>query len=225
MLYRALHVVVRPAAMAFWRPEVVGAENVPLTGPVILASNHLSFADSVVIPLTAPRQVSFLAKADYFTGTGITGFVSRQWFTAMGSIPVDRDNTRAAQQSLDLALEHLRGGGAFGIYPEGTRSRDGRLYKGKTGVAWLALTAGCPVVPVALTGTDQLQPVGSRVPKRIRFRVEFGTALDFTERFDGVPAGRARREATDEIMAAILAMSGQEWAGTYNQRQPDQPSL
>src|SRR5699024_2156705 len=148
-------------------------DNVPADGPVILASNHLSFADSVVIPLTAPRQVAFLAKDDYWTGTGLSGLISRSFFTAIGSIPVDRDDPRAAQNSLDLALAHLRDGGAFGIYPEGTRSRDGRLYRGRTGVAWLALTAGCPVVPVALTGTDKLQPVGSRMIKRVKFRVEF----------------------------------------------------
>lgn len=218
MLYQVLHRVVTPAAMVLWRPEVIGAENVPRTGPVILASNHLSFADSVVIPLTAPRQVAFLAKEEYFTGTGVKGLVSRQWFTAIGSIPVNRDDTRAAQASLDVALAHLRRGGAFGIYPEGTRSRDGRLFRGRTGVAWLALTAGCPVVPVALTGTDKLQPVGARLPKLVRFRVEFGAPIDFTGRFDGVPSGRARRQATDEIMSAIHAMSGQELVGVYNQR-------
>lgn len=224
MLYRALRVVVRPTALAIWRPDIVGADNVPAQGPVILASNHLSFADSVVIPLAAPRQVAFLAKDDYWTGTGVKGLVSRSFFTAIGSIPVDRDDPRAAQNSLDLALQHLRSGGAFGIYPEGTRSRDGLLYRGRTGVAWLALTAGCPVVPVSLTGTDQLQPVGSRLPKRVRVRVEFGAPLDFTGRFDDVPAGRARREATDEIMAAIQAMSGQEFAGRYNERTPELPA-
>lgn len=224
MLYRALRVVVRPTALAIYRPDVIGTENVPAEGGVILASNHLSFADSLVIPLTAPRQVSFLAKDDYWTGTGVRGVVSRNFFTAIGSIPVDRDDPRAAQTSLDLALEHLRGGGAFGIYPEGTRSRDGQLYRGRTGVAWLALTAGCPVVPVALTGTDKLQPVGSRLPKVVKFRVEFGTPIDFTGRFDDVPAGRARREATDEIMAAIHAMSGQQLAGRYNERTPELPA-
>lgn len=221
MLYRALRVVVRPTALAIWRPDIIGAENVPADGPVILASNHLSFVDSVVIPLAAPRQVSFLAKDDYFTGSGVKGMLSRQWFTAIGSIPVNRDNTRAAQESLDLALAHLRTGGAFGIYPEGTRSRDGRLYRGRTGVAWLALTAGCPVVPVALTGTDQLQPVGSTLPKRVKVTVEFGAPIDVTGRFEDIPAGKARRLVTDEIMAAIQEMSGQEPAGSYNQRPPD----
>mgnify|MGYP001198464211 CR=1 FL=1 len=225
MLYRALRVIVRPTALAIWRPDVIGADNVPSQGPVILASNHLSFADSLVIPLTSPRQVAFLAKDEYWTGTGIKGLVSRHFFTAIGSIPVNRDDTRAAQLSLDLALAHLREGGAFGIYPEGTRSRDGRLYRGRTGVAWLALTAGCPVVPVALTDTDKLQPVGSTIPRRVRFRVEFGAPIDFTGRFEGVPAGRARREATDEIMAAIHAMSGQELAGKYNERAAEQPGV
>ena len=224
MLYEVLHPVVTPLATAIWRPQVVGAHNVPMSGGVILASNHLSFADSVVIPLTAPRQVAFLAKAEYFTGTGIKGWVSREWFTGVGSIPVNRDDARAAQESLDLALTHIQGGGAFGIYPEGTRSRDGRLYRGRTGVAWLALQSGCPVVPVALTGTDQIQPVGARLPRRAKVRVEFGRPIEVAGRFDGVPQGRARRELTDEVMAAILAMSGQEEAGEYNQRQPELPA-
>lgn len=218
MLYRLLHITVRPAAVALWRPEVIGAHNVPASGPVILASNHLSFADSVAIPLTAPRQVAFLAKAEYFTGKGLKGWVSRTWFTAIGSIPVEREHARAAQQSLDLALAHLRAGGVFGIYPEGTRSRDGRLYRFRTGVAWLALETGCPVVPVALRGTDRLQPVGSRLPRVRRFTVEFGEPLTFTEPYAGMPAGRARRAVTDEIQAAVQAMSGQQPAGAYNQR-------
>lgn len=221
MLYELLHPVVTPLATAIWRPEVVGADHVPASGPVILASNHRSFIDSVVIPLTSPRQVAFLAKAEYFTGTGVKGWISREWFEGVGSIPVDRDDTRAAQKSLDAALAHLRKGGAFGIYPEGTRSRDGRLYRGRTGVAWLALQAQCPVVPVGLQGTQDIQPVGARFPRRAKVRVEFGEPIHVAGRFDGVPQGRARRELTDEVMARILAMSGQEWAGEYNQRAPD----
>lgn len=224
MIYELLHPIVTPLATAIWRPEVVGKEHVPPKGPVILASNHLSFADSVVIPLTSPRQVAFLAKSEYFTGKGLKGWISREWFEGVGSIPVDRDDTRAAQASLDLALAHLRGGGAFGIYPEGTRSRDGRLYRGRTGVAWLALEAGCPIVPVGLTGTPDIQPVGSRFPRRAKVRVEFGTPIHVAGRFDGVPQGRARRELTDEVMTAILAMTGQEWAGEYNQRPPETPA-
>lgn len=221
MLYGFLHLTVRPAALALWRPEIVGAHHVPATGPVILASNHLSFADSVAIPLTSPRQVSFLAKAEYFTGRGLKGWVNRSFFTAIGSIPVERDQTKAAQQSLDLALEHLHGGGVFGIYPEGTRSRDGRLYRFRTGVAWLALEANCPVVPVALTGTAELQPIGRRFPKIQRFQVEFGPAMTFTERYAGVPAGKARRAVADEIFTAVQGMSAQDPAAEYNQRAPD----
>lgn len=221
MIYELLHPVVTPLATAIWRPEVVGAHHVPASGPVILASNHRSFIDSVVIPLTSPRQVAFLAKAEYFTGTGVKGWITREWFEGVGSIPVDRDDTRAAQKSLDAALAHLRKGGAFGIYPEGTRSRDGRLYRGRTGVAWLALQAQCPVVPVGLQGTQDIQPVGARFPRRAKVRVEFGEPIHVAGRFDGVPQGRARRELTDEVMARILAMSGQEWAGEYNQRAPD----
>ena len=224
MIYELLHPIVTPLATAIWRPEVVGRENVPPKAPVILASNHLSFVDSVVIPLTSPRQVAFLAKSEYFTGKGLKGWISREWFEGVGSIPVDRDDTRAAQASLDLALAHLRSGGAFGIYPEGTRSRDGRLYRGRTGVAWLALQAGCPVVPVALSGTQDIQPVGSRLPRRAKVRVEFGAPIEVAGRFDGIPQGRARRELTDEVMAAILTMSGQEWAGEYNQRAPETPA-
>ena len=223
MIYELLHPVVTPLATAIWRPEVVGRENVPMEGPVILASNHRSFIDSVVIPLTAPRQVAFLAKSEYFTGTGVKGWISREWFTGVGSIPVDRDDTRAAQKSLDLALQHLRDGGAFGIYPEGTRSRDGRLYRGRTGVAWLALEAGCPVVPVGLRGTQDIQPVGSRLPRRATVRVEFGAPIRVADRFDGVPQGRARRELTDEVMQRIRELSGQEWAGEYAQRSSDAP--
>lgn len=221
MIYELLHPIVTPLATFIWRPEVVGRENVPMEGPVVLASNHRSFTDSLVIPLTSPRQVAFLAKSEYFTGTGVKGWISREWFEGVGSIPVDRNDTRAAQQSLDLALEHLRAGGAFGIYPEGTRSRDGRLYRGRTGVAWLALEAGCPIVPVGLQGTQDIQPVGSRFPRRAKVRVEFGAPIPVAGRFEGVPQGRARRELTDEVMEAILAMSGQEWAGEYNQRPPD----
>ncbi len=188
---------------------------------MILASNHLSFADSVAIPLVSPRQVAFLAKAEYFTGTGPKGWVSRTWFTSIGSIPVNRDHARSAQESLDVALTHLRGGGVFGIYPEGTRSRDGSLYRFRTGVAWLALQASCPVVPVAVTGTDTLMPVGAKLPRVRKFTVEFGQPLDFTERYADLPAGRARREVADEIYQAVLAMSGQNEAGDFNQRQAD----
>ena len=221
MMYTLLHSVVPPVAKAIWRPAVLGLDNVPKSGGVILASNHLSFADSLVIPIVVPRKVAFLAKSDYFTGSGVKGAVSRAWFEGMGMVPVDRDDKNAALASLDTALSVLGRGEAFGIYPEGTRSRDGRLYRGRTGVAHLALTAGVPVVPVGLVGTDKLQPVGSRLPRRVPLTISFGTPIQVAGRFEGVPLGRARREVTDEIMNAIQALSGQEEAGIYNDHAPD----
>jgi 1-acyl-sn-glycerol-3-phosphate acyltransferase len=216
MLVEGMKAVVSPVAKVVWRPTIEGAANVPRHGPVIVASNHRSFVDSVVIPICAPRPVSFLAKAEYFTGRGVKGAANRWWYTAIGAIPVDRGSHRAAQESLDAALAVLRAGGAFGIYPEGTRSRDGRLYRGRTGVAWLALTSGAPVVPVALAGTEDIQPVGSSRPRVRPVTVRFGSPMVFTTR-TGVAPGRQRREVTDQIMAAIQALSGQQLAGTYNE--------
>jgi 1-acyl-sn-glycerol-3-phosphate acyltransferase len=220
-MYTVLHTVVPPIAKLIWRPDVRGLDRVPSKGGVLLASNHLSFADSVVIPVVVPRKVVFLAKSDYFTGTGLKGAVSRAWFGGLGMLPVDRDDSKAALASLDTALEVLGRGEAFGIYPEGSRSRDGRLYRGRTGVAHLALTAGVPVVPVGLIGTDRLQPVGSRLPRRVKVTVAFGEPIEVRGEYDGVPLGRARRELTDRIMTAIQALSGQEEAGVYNDRPPD----
>lgn len=220
MFYGLIHGVVAPLSKRIWRPVVEGLDNVPLDGPLIVASNHLSFVDSVVIPIVAPRPVVFLAKADYFNGSGIKGAAQRAWFEGLGMVPVDRDDTKAALASLDIALDILGKGQAFGIYPEGTRSRDGLLYRGRTGVAHLALTSGAPVVPVGLTGTEHIQPVGSRVPKLAKVTVRFGEPLRFAGRYDDVPLGRARREVTDEIMTAVQALSGQEEAGVYNDRPP-----
>jgi 1-acyl-sn-glycerol-3-phosphate acyltransferase len=220
MLFRVIQAAVPPMLRAVLRPDVSGKQHVPRTGPVIIASNHLSFADSVLIPVVAPRKVAFLAKSDYFHGTGVRGALQRGWFEGLGMVPVDRDDTRAAIESLDIALDVLRNGKAFGIYPEGTRSRDGRIYRGRTGVAHLALTSGAPVVPVGLQGTENLQPVGSRLPRLARVTVRFGEPISFAGRYDGVPSGRARREVTDEIMTAIQALSGQEPAGVYNDRAP-----
>jgi 1-acyl-sn-glycerol-3-phosphate acyltransferase len=218
MLYVTVRTVVRPAARAVWRPVVEGTENVPKEGPVLIASNHLSFVDSVVLPIVSPRKVVFLAKDEYFNHTGVKGVVYRGWFGSLGMVPVNREDTKAALASLDIALEVLGRGEAFGIYPEGTRSRDGRLYRGRTGVAHLALTSGAPVVPVGLAGTQDLQPVGSRLPRLAKVTVRFGEPLRFDGRYDGVPLGRARREATDEIMTEIQKLSGQEAAGAYNDR-------
>jgi 1-acyl-sn-glycerol-3-phosphate acyltransferase len=221
VLYGVSHRIVPPLLKAVWRPHVIGLQQVPATGPLILASNHQSFVDSIVIPAVVPRPVSFLAKSDYFEGTGVKGRFMKEWFEAFGALPVDRDDSRAALASLDTALSVLAEGGAFGIYPEGTRSRDGRLYRGRTGVAQLALTSGAPIVPVGLRDTEKLQPVGSNRPRLVRVTVTFGEPIDVRGRYDGVPPGKARREITDQVMTEIASMTGQEQAGVYNDRAPD----
>lgn len=222
VMYRCVDALIAPLARGLWRPTVAGAELVPRTGGVLLASNHLAFVDSVVIPVVAPRKVVFLAKQEYFTGTGVRGRLQRAWFEGLGMVPVDRDDTRSALASLDVALEVLGRGEAFGLYPEGTRSRDGRLYRGKVGVAQLALVSGAPIVPVGVCGTEHIQPAGTRLPRLAEITVRFGAPIEVAGRYDDVPAGRARRQITDEVMAAIGALTGQEQAGVYNQR-PERP--
>ncbi|ALX66759.1 1-acyl-sn-glycerol-3-phosphate acyltransferase [Microbacterium sp. XT11] len=203
-----------------YRPRIEGRENVPREGAVIFASNHLSFIDSVAIPVAAPRPVHFLAKSSYFEGTGFSGWASKTFFEAIGAIPVRRGAGQAALDALDLQRQLLDDGLAVALYPEGTRSLDGRLYKGRTGVAFLALQTGAPVVPVGLIGTDKVMPVGAKMPTmRERVTVRFGRPLDLTP-LGPATSGRARRQATDEIMAAIHALSGQELAGTYNEAPP-----
>ena len=213
MVYLISRLILRPLFLLVFRPHVVGRENVPPAGAFIIASNHLSFIDSMAIPLMAPRRVGYLAKAEYFTGSGLRGWFTKTWFTALGALPVERDTHRAAQAALDTAMTVLDAGGGFGIYPEGTRSRDGRLARGKTGVAWLALTADCPVVPVGITGTDRIQPVGAGWPRPHRFTVVFGKPLTFPEHRGQAGRNRSRREVTDTIMTAIAELSGQEKAG------------
>jgi 1-acyl-sn-glycerol-3-phosphate acyltransferase len=208
-----------------WRPRVVGRENIPRQGPVILASNHLSFIDSVVIPLIVPRRVRFLAKAEYFDGGGLRAGSVAFFFRMVDAVPVRRENQRDAVASLELALRVLRDGFAFGIYPEGTRSRDGRLYRGRTGVGWLAMASGAPIVPVTLTGTDRIQPIGTRMPRIHRVRVVFGEPIDPAPYVARVAAeggaGKGRREITDLVMDRIAASSPQRRAGVYNQRPAD----
>jgi len=219
MLYLLTRITLGWVARLIYRPVIEGRDNIPRKGPVLLASNHLSFVDSIVIPLAAPRQVVFLAKAEYFTGRGLYGAWMRGFLTAVGAVPVQRGAAGAAQEALDSALEILQEGLAFGIYPEGTRSRDGRLYRGRTGVAWLALAAGCPVVPVALSGTQDIQPMGTKVPRIRKITVRFGEPLDFSHLQEAKQAkpGAARREVTDAVMAAIHDLSGQELAPRYNE--------
>jgi len=211
--------IMAPIARFVFRPRITGKENIPREGRVILASNHLSFIDSIVIPLTAPRRVQFLAKSTYFTGTGFKGWVSRQFFTSIGAIGVERGAGQAAQVALDAGREVLDGDGAFAIYPEGTRSLDGRLYRGRTGVGWLALTTGAVVVPVGLIGTQEIMPVGSKMPRIRRISVKFGEPIDVSVH-GTADSGRARRKATDEIMAAIHDLTGQELANSYNESPP-----
>jgi 1-acyl-sn-glycerol-3-phosphate acyltransferase len=208
-----------------WRPTVTGLENIPPEGAVILASNHLSFSDSVVIPLVVPRRVRFLAKADYFEGRGVRGRLVAAFFRFVDAVPVNRESQRDSMASLELAMSVLRNGHAFGIYPEGTRSRDGRLYRGRNGVGWLAMESGAPVVPVAVQGTDKVQPVGSNMPRPHPVTVRFGPAVDPGPWVEAVTAqggaGRARREITDQVMDRIAAMSPQPRADCYNERPSD----
>ena len=213
-------VVVAPLARMVYRPRVEGRAHVPKTGPVIFASNHLSFIDSIAIPVAAPRPVHFLAKSSYFDGTGVGGWFSREFFTAIGAVAVQRGAGQAALDALDQQRRLLDEGKAVALYPEGTRSLDGRLYKGRTGVAFLALQSGAPVVPVGLLGTADVMPVGARLPSlRHRVTVRFGRPLDLSGH-GPAESGRARRLATDEIMAAIHALSGQELAHSYNEVPP-----
>ncbi len=209
--------VITPLARLVYRPHIEGKANVPKAGPVIFASNHLSFIDSIAIPVAAPRPVHFLAKSSYFEGKGFSGWVSREFFTAIGAIPVQRGAGQAALDALEQQRRLLEAGRAVALYPEGTRSLDGRLYKGRTGVAFLALQSGAPVVPVGLIGTDKVMPVGAKAPSlKHRVTVRFGEPLDLSHH-GAAESGKARRLATDDIMTAIHALSGQELANAYNE--------
>jgi 1-acyl-sn-glycerol-3-phosphate acyltransferase len=209
------YVVIGPIVKAIFRPWIIGRRNIPSEGAAILASNHLSFVDSIFLPLMIDRPVAFLAKSDYFTGRGIKGWATRMFFKATGQLPIDRSGGQASEASLNTGLQVLGRGDLLGIYPEGTRSPDGRLYRGRTGVARLILESGAPVVPVAMIGTDEVQPVGARLPKVRRVGVVFGEPLDFT-RFAGLQDDRfVLRAVTDEIMHELWRISGQEYVDVY----------
>jgi 1-acyl-sn-glycerol-3-phosphate acyltransferase len=216
VLYWALKLVfLGPLLRVFFRPWVTGLENVPAKGGAILASNHLSFSDSFFLPLVLPRRVTFLAKADYFTGRGIKGRLTAGFFRGLGQVPVDRGGGKASDAALNTGLRILGQGELMGIYPEGTRSPDGRLYRGKTGVARMALEAGVPVLPVAMIDTHKVQPIGSKMPKIGRVGVVIGKPLDFS-RYDGMADDRfVQRSVTDEIMYELMRLSGQEYADVY----------
>lgn len=214
LLQAGIRPILIPLFRLAYRPHVEGRHHVPKRGPVILAANHLSALDSFVIPLVAPRPVAFLAKAEYFQRPGLTGGLLRTVLTGIDAIPVHRRDHRAAQDSLHTARQVLAEGRVFGIHPEGSRSRDGRIYRGRTGVAWLALDSGAPVVPVAVLGTDRIQPVGARLPRPGRITVRFGQPLTFRSG-EGHTGNQIRRAVTDEIMSAIGQLSEQERANAY----------
>ncbi|KAA1023219.1 1-acyl-sn-glycerol-3-phosphate acyltransferase [Pseudonocardia sp. EV170527-09] len=213
--------VLAPLVRLVWRPRVRGADRIPATGPVILAANHRAAVDTAFIPLVAPRKVAFLGKAEYFTGRGLRGRLMAAFLGALGYIPVDRANARAGLAALAAGREVLERGGAFGIYPEGTRSLDGKLHRGHTGVASLALSTGAVVVPVGLIGTERVQPIGRLFPRLARVEIRFGRPLEFS-RYDGLEGAPAiRRAVTDEIMDAIADLSEQTYVDSYHRR-PDE---
>ncbi len=216
MIYWVLKtLVLGPVLKVLYRPWVEGAEHIPTDGPAIFASNHLSFSDSIFLPLMVSRRMTFPAKMEYFTGQGFKGRLTAAFFRGVGQIPMDRAGGRASTAALKSGLRVLRRGELFGIYPEGTRSPDGRLYKGKTGVARMALEAGVPVIPVVMVGTDKAQPVGKRVPTIMRIGIRVGTPLDFS-RYEGMEDDRfVLRSATDEIMYELMKLSGQEYVDVY----------
>ena len=198
--------------MLLFRPKVTGLRHVPTNGGVIIASNHLSFSDSIFMPLVVPRKVTFLAKSEYFTSPGIKGFIKKLTFIALGQVPIDRAGGRRSEAAILTGLDLLKAGDCIGIYPEGTRSPDGRLYKGRTGIARMAIESGCPIVPVAMFNTAEIQPTGQVVPKVRRVEMVFGEPLYFT----GDPRDlQVLRDATDQIMKAIQTLSGQEYVEMY----------
>jgi 1-acyl-sn-glycerol-3-phosphate acyltransferase len=208
-------IVLGPILRAIFRPLVTGEENVPVEGGAILASNHLSFSDSIFLPLMLRRRVTFLAKSDYFTGRGIKGRLKAGFFRGVGQLPLDRSGGGSSNAALVTGLRLLRSGHLLGIYPEGTRSPDGRLYRGKTGVARMALEAKVPVLPVAMIGTDKVQPIGKVVPHLGRVQIVIGPPLDFS-RYEGMEDDRyVLRSITDEIMYELMLLSGQEYVDMY----------
>jgi 1-acyl-sn-glycerol-3-phosphate acyltransferase len=220
--HRILRTFLSVLLRLLWRPRVEGLSHVPRTGPVLIASNHVSFFDSVVLPLVIPRRVVFLAKAEYFEGSGVRGGLVKAWFEAIGAVPVRRGTHGEAMDSLELALAVLHGQGGFGIYPEGTRSRDGRLYRGRTGVAWLALASGAPIVPAGVVGSELVQPVGASRPRVLRvprMTVRFAAPV-LPAAYSDLPPAVARRRMTDDVMDAVGALTGQPRSRGYNATPP-----
>lgn len=209
------NLVAGPILKTVFRPWIEGVENIPKTGGVILASNHLSFIDSIFLPLVIERRIYFLAKSDYFHGRGAKGWFIKNFLLGTGMLPIDRSGGKASEASLNTGLAVLAKGDVLGIYPEGTRSPDGKLYRGRTGVARMILEAHVPVVPVAMVDTEKVMPIGSKLPKVRRIGVIFGEPIDFS-RFEGMEGDRfILRSITDEIIYELSRISGQEYVDVY----------
>jgi len=215
VFYWVVKAILTPILRTLFRPWIEGGDHIPHEGGAILASNHLSFSDSIFLPLVVPRRITFLAKADYFTGSGIKGKLTKGFFAGVGQVPIDRSGGKASEAALRTGLRILGEGNLLGLYPEGTRSPDGRLYRGKTGVARMALEAGVPVIPVAMVNTDVIQPTGKKIPKLGRVGMRVGKPLDFS-RYKGMEGDRfVLRSITDEIMYELMLLSGQEYVDQY----------
>ncbi|CAB4827704.1 unannotated protein [freshwater metagenome] len=210
--YGVLRAFLTPFLMSAFRPKVKGLRNVPGKGPVIIASNHLSFSDSIFMPLVVPRKVTFLAKSEYFTSPGPKGLLKKLTFIALGQVPVDRSGGRRSEAALLTGLKILAEGNCLGIYPEGTRSPDGRLYKGRTGIARLAIESGAAIIPVAMSNTDKIQPTGKIIPNLHRVGMIFGEPMYFEGDSTDL---QYLRVVTDQIMKKIQEMSGQEYIDIY----------
>ncbi|WP_200216072.1 lysophospholipid acyltransferase family protein [Micromonospora coerulea] len=223
LLYTIGKLTVAPALRLAFRPHVEGLEHIPAIGGAIFAGNHLSVADELLLGTVVPRHLAFWAKSEYFNGTGVKGAFSKFVLTGLGAIPVERAGGRAALSAFDAAIPVLKAGDLVAVYPEGTRSPDGRLYRGRTGAARLAVAAGVPVIPVGVTGTDKAQPIGTRVPRpgRAEITIRFGKPLDFTGRSDD---RTSLREMTDELMAEIQKLTGQEYVPRYAPKRGDEPA-
>ena len=209
------YIFMGPLLALLGRPKTEGLEHIPDNGPAILASNHLAVADSFYLPLVVSRRITFLAKSEYFTGTGLKGWFTRWFYTVAGQVPIDRSSADTAQNALDTAKRLLENGKLLGMYPEGTRSPDGRLYKGKTGLARLVLETGVPVIPVAMIGTDVVNPPGAKMWRFGSVKVRIGKPLDFS-RFEGLAGNRfIERAVIDEVMYELMGLSGQEYVDLY----------
>jgi 1-acyl-sn-glycerol-3-phosphate acyltransferase len=217
--YGVLRAFLTPFLMLAFRPKVKGLRNVPAYGPVIIASNHLSFSDSIFMPLVVPRKVTFLAKSEYFTSPGPKGLLKKLTFIALGQVPVDRSGGRRSEAALITGLQVLAKNECLGIYPEGTRSPDGRLYKGRTGIARIAIESGAPIIPVAMFNTEKIQPTGKVITKIMRVKMVFGEPMFF----EGDSSDLLYlRDVTDQIMKKIQELSGQEYVDIYASRRKDE---